>query len=101
MGGAEREKVQTRRFSGNTLIRAVMNHWKRKGKDTIYSQYYVYRRKMRKGWGRVGGGRECLGMMVLMVGGVNGSREVKGFSSFLSDKSSDESLKENRNKTAY
>ena len=40
-------------------------------------------------------------MMVLMVGRVSDSREVQGFSSFLSDESSDESLQENTNKTAY
>ena len=40
-------------------------------------------------------------MMVFMVGGVSDSREVQGFSSFLSDESSDESLQENTNKTAY
>ena len=38
---------------------------------------------------------------IVMVGGVSDSREVQGFSSFLSDESSDESLQENRNKTAY
>ena len=75
-----------------------MNHCKRKGKNTIYSLYYISRRKMCTDWGRVGGGRECLGMM---VGGVSDSREVQGFSSFLSDESSDESLQENTNKTAY
>ena len=40
-------------------------------------------------------------MMVLMVGRVSDSREVQGFSSYLSDESRDESLQENRNKTAY
>ena len=38
---------------------------------------------------------------ILMVGGVSDSREVQGFSSFVSDESSDESLQENTNKTAY
>ena len=38
---------------------------------------------------------------ILMVGGVSDSREVQGFSSFLCDESSDESLQENTNKTAY
>ena len=78
-----------------------MNHCKRKGRDTIYSLCYISGRKMSTGWGRVGGERECLGMMVLMVVGVSDSREVQGFSSFLSDESSDESLQENTNKTAY
>ena len=40
-------------------------------------------------------------MMVLMDEQVSDSREVQGFSSFLSDESSDESLQENTNKTAY
>ena len=40
-------------------------------------------------------------MMVLMVGRVSDSREVQGFSSFLPDESSEESLQENTNKTAY
>ena len=38
---------------------------------------------------------------ILMVGGLSDSREVQGFSSFLCEESSDESLQENRNKTAY
>ena len=37
---------------------------------------------------------------ILMVGQVSDSRAVQGFSSFLSGESSDESLQENRNKTA-
>ena len=38
-----KEQVETRRFSGNKLIRAVMNHCKRKGKDTIiYIVYSIY-----------------------------------------------------------
>ena len=31
-------------------MRAVMNLCKRKGNDTIYSLYYISRRKMRMGW---------------------------------------------------
>ena len=38
---------------------------------------------------------------IQMVGRVSDSRAVQGFSSFLSDENSDESLQENRNKTAY
>ena len=38
---------------------------------------------------------------ILMVRQVSDSREVQGFSSFVSDESSDESFQENTNKTAY
>ena len=38
---------------------------------------------------------------ILMVRQVSDSREVQGLSSLLSDESSDESLQENTNKTAY
>ena len=46
-----KEQVATRHFSGNKLMRAVMNDCKRKGKDTIYSLCYISRRKMCTGWG--------------------------------------------------
>ena len=38
---------------------------------------------------------------MMMGGRVSGSREVQRLSSFLSNESSDESLQENTNKTAY